>query len=92
VTGGDWGIIVAGVGSIVATVCGFVLAFRRDAHQQAETLSERERAELEHRRRWYRLVTREVVVPVRDWFAQKGQAEPVDFDRWTKYPPEDDAS
>jgi hypothetical protein len=90
VTGGDWGVIVAGVGSIVATVCGFVLAYRRDTHTKAETLTERERLELEQRRRWYRVVLREVVVPVRDYFARKGEPEPVDFDQWTKWPPEDD--
>lgn len=89
-TNGDWGVIVAGIGSIIATICGFVLAFRRDSQAKAETLSERERVELEHRRRWYRIVNREVVNPVRDWFARKGEAEPVDFDRWTEYPPEDD--
>jgi len=90
VTGGDWGVIVAGVGSIVATVCGFILAFRRDTTTKAEALTERERLELDNRRRWYRVVTREVLVPVRDYFARKGEAEPVDFDRWTAYPPPED--
>jgi hypothetical protein len=88
VTGGDWGIVVSGVGSIVATVLGFILAFQR----KGETLGEKERAELENRRRWYRVVTREVHVPLRDWFARKGEAEPVDFDRWTRYPPPEDDS
>lgn len=89
-TGSDLVAILGGVGSIVATVLGFVLAFRRDSTTKAEALTERERAELENRRRWYRVVMLEVVVPVRDWFAQQGQAEPVDFDRLTKYPPEDE--
>lgn len=86
-TGSDWGIVVSGVVSITSAVLGFILAFQR----KAETLSESERKELDHRRRWYRVVTRELHVPLRDWFARKGEAEPVDFDRWTRYPPEDDS-
>jgi hypothetical protein len=89
--GDGLGVVIAGVGSIVATVCGFVLAFRRDTATREEQLTVKERAELELRRRWYRVVMAEVIIPVRDWFAQRGQAEPVDFDRLTKYPPEDDS-
>lgn len=89
--GGDWGVIVGGVGSILATVFAFVLAFRRDTHSKSEALAIEEREELEHRRVWGRLVMSRVIVPVRDYFARKGEAEPVDFDRWTKYPPGDDS-
>lgn len=89
--GDELGVIIAGAGSIVATVCGFVLAFRRDTAAREEGLTVRERLELEARRRWYRVVMADVIVPVRDWFAQRGQAEPVDFDRLTRYPPEDDS-
>lgn len=88
--GDDLGAVIIGAGSIVATICGFVLAFRRDTATREEQLTVRERAELELRRRWYRVVMAEVIVPVRDYFAQRGQAEPVDFDRLTKYPPEDE--
>lgn len=88
-TGGDWGIIVAGVGSILATIFGFVLAFRRDTQTKVQALASEEREELEHRRVWDRLVMSRVIVPVRDYFARRGEAEPVDFDRWTKYPPGD---
>ena len=86
---GDWGIVFAGVGSILATVFGFVLAFRRDTHTKAQTISAEQLEELEHRRVWDRLVMSRVIVPVRDYFARRGEAEPVDFDRWTKYPPGD---
>lgn len=85
----DWGIVFAGVGSILATVFGFVLAFRRDTQTNAQKLATDEREELEHRRVWGRQVMSRVIVPVRDYFAQRGEAEPVDFDRWTKYPPGD---
>lgn len=88
-TGGDWGIVFAGVGSIMATVFGFVLAFRRDTQTKTQNLAAEEREELEHRRVWGRLVMSRVIVPVRDYFAARGEAEPVDFDRWTKYPPGD---
>jgi hypothetical protein len=90
VSGDDWGIIITGVGSVVATVCGFVLAFRRDTFTRRDSIDVNERVELNDRRRWYRLVTREVIVPLRDYFAERGESEPVDFDRWTKYPPKDD--
>jgi hypothetical protein len=89
--GADLGAVIVASGSIVATICGFVLAFRRDTATRAEELTVKERAELELRRRWYRIVMAEVIVPVRDWFAQRGHAEPVDFDQLTKYPPEDDS-
>lgn len=88
-TGSDWGAIIAGVCSLLATVFGFVLAFRRDNVTKVQTLSIEEREELEHRRVWGRLVMSRVIVPVRDYFAARGEAEPVDFDRWTKYPPGD---
>lgn len=81
---------MAGVGSILATVFGFVLAFRRDTRTRAETMDADERLDAERNRRWRRTVMRQVINPVRDYFAEKGEAEPVDFDRWTRYPPEDE--
>jgi hypothetical protein len=88
-SGGDVGAVLAGLGALLSTVFGFILALRQQARAAAMQAHAEDLAELERLRTWRRRVLRYVVQPLRDVLAESRIEEPARLDHHLKYPPED---